>query len=135
MGDLPVERWVPGELLDKAEARISELDDGLQLMSRLSGDLLREVSMYEARLTELQRDHRCSCYDRDVWKREAEKATEAFNQLVATCGDPDTTPTNTPPPPPSVPNPVPSVMVDVAKPPKEHNPFQDFPTDRRRIGG
>jgi hypothetical protein len=133
MGDLPVERWVRGELLDKAEARISELDDGLQLMGRLSGDLLREVSMYEARLTELQRDHRCSCYDRDVWKREAEKATEAFNQMVAACDGPVTTPTNTPPP--SVPDPIPSVMDNVAKPPKQRNPFQDFPTDRRRIGG
>jgi hypothetical protein len=49
-----VERWVRGELLDKAEARISELDAGLQLMARTSGDLMREKSALEARVTEFQ---------------------------------------------------------------------------------
>jgi len=40
-----------------------------------------------------------------------------------------------PPKPPVVPDPVPAIVPNPVKPPKEHNPFQDFGGDRRRIGG
>ncbi len=41
-----------------------------------------------------------------------------------------------PPNPPTVPETVPPIIEDTqAKPPKVHDPFRDFPIDRRRIGG